>query len=56
MITSIIFDKYEFGEKVDEKLCQGIIDNLLYFTVIRLDIFLSIGISAGFRSNPKISH
>ena len=44
------------GDKVFDKLYQGMIGSLLYLTASRPDIQLSVGICFRFQSNPKQSH
>ena len=44
------------GDKVSDKLYQGMISSLLYLTVSRPDIQLSVGICARFQFNLKQSH
>lgn len=46
--TSIKLDKDESGEKVDEKKYCGMIGCLLYLTLSRPNIILSVGICATF--------
>ena len=50
---SQILEANKNGEKVSDKLYKGIIGSLLYLTVSRQDLQLSVGIYARFQSNPK---
>ena len=50
---SQILEANKNGEKVSDKLYRGIIGSLLYLTVSRQDLQLSVGIYARFQSNPK---
>ena len=49
-------DKIEQGKNVDIKLYRSMIDSLLYLTINRSDILLSIYLYARFQSCPKESH
>ncbi|XP_070017775.1 uncharacterized mitochondrial protein AtMg00240-like [Nicotiana sylvestris] len=44
------------GSSVDQKLCRGMIDLLLYLTASRPDIVFSVGLCSRFQANPKESH
>ena len=48
MHPSQVLKAYEDGEKVSDKLYRGMIGSLLYLTVSRPDLQLSVGICARF--------
>ena len=56
MNTSCYLDKDESGQTVDPKQYRGMIGSLLYLSVSRPDIMVSVCMCARFQSNPKFSH
>jgi len=52
--TKMIID--DGSPSVEEKIYRGMIGSLLYLTVSRPDIILSVGLCARFQSMPKESH
>ena len=49
-------DKDENGKKVDHKVYRSMIESLLYLTISRPDILLSVCMCARFQSDPRESH
>ena len=56
MTTSLKISKDALGKDVDQTLYRSMIGSLLYLTVSRSDIALSVGICARFQASPKESH
>ena len=56
MHPSQVLEVDEEGDKVSNKLYRGMIGSLLYLSVSRPDIQLSVGIYVRFQSNIKQSH
>ncbi|XP_070031226.1 uncharacterized protein [Nicotiana tomentosiformis] len=56
MATATKLDIDEPGSFGDQTMYRGMIDSLLYLTYIRPDIVFSVGLYAGFQTNPKESH
>ena len=56
MTTSTYLDLDEQGNLVDESKYRGMLGPLLYLTISRPDIILSVCLCARYQTNPKESH
>ena len=56
MSTTVQLDLDENGKSIDQKLYRIMINSLLYLTVSRPNIMMSVYLCARLQANPKESH